>query len=43
MINFNDFLVVAALIALLSAIATVFLLYQARKQEREYKMRAGKK
>jgi hypothetical protein len=42
-INFNDFLIVAAMIALLSLIAFVFLRYQSDKQLREYKKRAGQK
>ncbi len=43
MINFNDFLIFAAIIALLSTIVGVFFLHHARKQEKEYKARAGQK
>jgi hypothetical protein len=39
----NEFLFGAAVVAVLSIIATTFLLYHARKQEKEYKMRADKK
>ncbi|GEM_PF-4087425 len=42
-INFNDFLVVAAMIAVLSLIAFVFLWYQSEKQLKESKKRAGQK
>jgi ABC-type Mn2+/Zn2+ transport system permease subunit len=43
MINFNDFLIFAAIIALLSIIVGVFLGYHAEKQLKEYKKRAGQK
>jgi len=39
----TEFLFGAAVVAVLSTIFTLFLLYHARKQEREYKMRADKK
>jgi uncharacterized membrane protein len=42
-INFNDFLVVAAMIAVISLIAVAFLLYQSDKQLKEYKKRTGQK
>jgi len=43
MINFNDFLIMAAIIAVLSTIIGAFLLYHADKQLKEYKKRAGQK
>jgi len=39
----NEFLFGAGVVAILSTIVTVFFLYHARKQEKEYKMRSGKK
>jgi hypothetical protein len=43
MINFNDFLIFAAIVALLSIVVGVILGYHAEKQLKEFKTRTGKK